>query len=74
MERKKPNSRWQIRKLAFKEAKCLDTDILGLSETILTGEDKMTHEGYNLIYSGGTEHQHGVGILLIQVSHGPLGS
>ena len=63
---------WNVRSLnqdgkienLIKEAKSLNTDILGLAETRLIGEDKITHEGYNLIYSGGSKHEHGVGILL----------
>ena len=70
MERKKPISR-KLENLV-KEAKFLDTDILDLSETRLKGVDKITHEGNNWIYSGGTEHQHGVGMFLSKAYFKPV--
>ena len=40
-------------------------DIIGLCETRLTGEGtKLLHDNYQLIYSGGREAKHGVGVIL----------
>ena len=47
-----------------KEAESLGTDILGIAETRYTGEGKVRLDGYTFIYSGGNEHQHGVGFLV----------
>ena len=46
------------------EAEHLDIDILGISETRYKEEGTVRLDGYTLIYSGGNEHQHGVGFLV----------
>ena len=46
------------------EAEKLNTDILGISETHWTDEGVIKKEGFSFIHSGGTTHQHGVGILI----------
>ena len=46
------------------EAESLNTDILGLAETRLVDEGSMVLDDHTLFYSGCSEHQHGVGILL----------
>ena len=48
----------------IKEAESLNTDVLGVSESRYTGEGKVRLNGYTFIYSGGSEHQHGVGFLV----------
>ena len=47
-----------------KEARELNTDILGISETRWTDEGKINQDEYIFIYSGGNEHKHGVGLLI----------
>ena len=47
-----------------KEACSLNIDILGLSETRYIGEGVVRSDGYTFIYSGGEEHQHGVGFII----------
>ena len=39
-------------------------DILGISEARYIGEGKVRLDGYTFIYSGGDEHQHGVGFMV----------
>ena len=46
------------------EAESLNTDILGISETRYKDEGIVRLDGYTFIYSGGDEHQHGVGFLV----------
>ena len=46
------------------EAEHLDIDILGISETRYKEEGTVRLDGYTFIYSGGNEHQHGVGFLV----------
>ncbi len=63
---------WNVRTLnqlgkienLVEEAKTLNTDILGIAESRYTGEGKVRLDGYSFIYSGGSEHQHGVGFLV----------
>ena len=63
---------WNVRTLnqlgklenLHKEAKSLNIDILGLSETRYIGEGVVRLDGYTYIYSGGEEHQHGVGFII----------
>ena len=47
-----------------READSLNVDILGLAETRLIDEGKIVLNDHILYYSGSSEHQHGVGILL----------
>ena len=37
---------------------------MGISETIWTDSGKNTTGNHTMIYSGGTEHKHGVGAIL----------
>ena len=64
---------WNVRTLSqegkyenlVKEAKALNVDILGISETRLTGTgENSDDELYTLYNSGGEQHEHGVGILI----------
>ena len=63
---------WNVRTLnqlgklekLLKEAKSLDIDVLGMAEIRYTGEGVVRQDGYTYIYSGGEEHQHGVGFLI----------
>ena len=63
---------WNVRTLnqlgkienLVKEAKSLNTDVLGIAESRYTGEGTVRLDGYSFIYSGGSEHQHGVGFLV----------
>ena len=63
---------WNVRTLnqlgklenLLQEAKSLNVDILGLSETRYIGEGVVRSDGYTYIYSGGEEHQHGVGFII----------
>ena len=48
----------------IQEAESLNTDVLGISESRYIGEGKVRLNGYTFIYSGGSEHQHGVGFLV----------
>ena len=47
-----------------KEVDSLQMDILGISEARYIGEGKVRLDGYTFIYSGGDEHQHGVGFMV----------
>lgn len=47
----------------MKESKEMNLDILGVSEHRWTGEGTVIRDTHTFIYSGGTEHKHGVGIL-----------
>ena len=47
-----------------KEAKELNIDIIGISETRYKEEGTIRLDGYTFVYSGGNEHQHGVGFLV----------
>ena len=63
---------WNVRTLnqlgkienLLKEAEDMKTDILGISETRYKGEGTVRLDGYTFIYSGGDEHQHGVGFMV----------
>ena len=63
---------WNVRTLnqlgktenLIKEAESLNADILGIAESRYTGEGTVRLDGYSFIYSGGSEHQHGVGFLV----------
>ncbi|GFR95344.1 craniofacial development protein 2-like [Elysia marginata] len=46
------------------EMESLKTDILGISETRWTESGSTRRRNYTMIYSGGQEHEHGVGIVL----------
>ena len=46
------------------EMESLDLDVLGLSETRYIKEGTVHLDGYTFIYSGGEEHQHGVGFMV----------
>ena len=62
---------WNVRTLymqgkldnLIKESKDMNLDILGVSETRWTGEGTIKYDSHTFIYSGGNDHQHGVGIL-----------
>lgn len=47
-----------------KEAKDMDMEIMGIAEHRWTEEGNIRGEEYHFIYSGGKEHQHGVGFLI----------
>ena len=63
---------WNVRTLYEKEKfenvqlemKRLDIDILGLCEVRLTGVGKISTNDYTFIYSCGSEHKNGVGIMM----------
>lgn len=63
---------WNVRTLyqtgklenVIMESERLNLDILGMSETRLTGHGKIKRDRYELIYSGGEDHERGVGILM----------
>ena len=63
---------WNVRTLykagkldnLIKEAKQMKMDIMGIAETRWIEEGYIKKDDYILIYSGGTQHVHGVGILL----------
>jgi len=63
---------WNVRSLYQKgkfdniklEMKRMELDVLGMSEVRWTGAGTLTSDGCTLIYSGGDQHQHGVGIVL----------
>ena len=67
---------WNVRTLystgklanAIKTMNDYKISILGLCETRWMGHGKIVSEGKTLIYSGGDEHQHGVGLLLDQAT------
>ena len=46
------------------EVEALNLDILGLSETRYIGEGTVNLEGYTYIYSGGSQHEYGVGFMI----------
>ena len=48
----------------IKEAESLNVDVLGIAESRYIGEGTVPLDGYSFIYSGGSEHQHGVGFLV----------
>ncbi|XP_068756565.1 craniofacial development protein 2-like [Montipora capricornis] len=47
-----------------REAESLNADIIGISETRYIEEGKVRFDSYTVIYSGGSEHQHGVGFII----------
>ena len=47
-----------------REAESLNADIIGISETRYIEEGKVRLDSYTFIYSGGSEHQHGVGFII----------
>ncbi len=63
---------WNVRSLlspgkmenVIMEAKRNHIDILGMSEVRWPGADRITRNGYEMVYSGGEKYEHGVGILV----------
>ena len=63
---------WNVRTLLqagkldnlIQEMEEIGMDVIGIAETRWTGSDKIVKDNYTFIYSGGQEHQHGVGILM----------
>jgi len=63
---------WNVRTLfqpgkldnSIQEMKKMNLDIMGMAETRWTEEGKITKENHTMIYSGGSEHRNGVGILM----------
>ncbi len=51
-----------------KEMKRMKVDILGMAEVRWTGAGSFKSDGYTMIYSGGQNHERGVGILFSQAS------
>ncbi|XP_068728637.1 craniofacial development protein 2-like [Montipora capricornis] len=47
-----------------REAESLNADIIGISETRYIKEGKVRLDNYTFIYSGGSEHQHGVDFII----------
>lgn len=63
---------WNVRSLlkpgklmnVIMEAKRCRIDIMGMSEVRWPGTDRISSNGYEMIYSGGDKGEHGVGILI----------
>ncbi|GFS21212.1 craniofacial development protein 2-like [Elysia marginata] len=66
---------WNVRTLfqagkfdnLLQEMKEMRVDILGISETRWTEEGMIDKKDYKMVYSGGSEHSHGVGIVMSDV-------
>lgn len=46
------------------EMKAMQLDILGIAETRWTADGSISDGEYEMVYSGGEQHQHGVGIMM----------
>ena len=55
---------WNVDCYLKTEDESLNADIIGISETRYIEEAKVRLDSYTFIYSGGSEHQHGVGFII----------